>query len=394
MHYARYLAGSALVLSLGLGLAGCSAPPEEMGEPPPPAVTVDYPLVREVLDYAQFTGRVTPVDSVKVRARVWGYLQKVNFVEGAEVQKNDVLFEIDPQTYQTAVDQAKARLALAEAQLTQMASEATRQTYLRGKDAVAQEELERALTARATATATVAAARADLKRAELDLAFTKVRAPVAGRVGRTQVTVGNLVQSGETGGTVLTTLVSLEPMWAYFDVDELTFQQVSPLVRAVRAQKTQDAPDDELPLVQLGLAGETGFPHQGHIDFVDNQVDPNTGTARMRGVFPNGDQALTPGLFARIHLPLGRAHRAVLITDRAIDTDQGQKVAYIVNAANVVERREVVLGGLHEGLREIKSGVEPGERVVVDGIQRVRGGIPVVPNRAETPPAQTAKLGN
>ena len=367
-----------------VAVAGCAQAPPEGGPMPPPAVTVSYPVEREVTDHGNFTGRTAAVESVKVRARVWGYLHKINFVEGALVNKDDILFEIDPTTYQTTVDQAKARLALAEAQLAQSTTEADRNATLRARGGVSQEDLERAMTARTTAAATVDSARADLKRAQLDLEFTKVRAPVSGVVSRALVTVGNLVQSGEMGGTVLTTVVSVDPMYVYFDADDLTFQQVKDLVPAGQYK----AAPESLPPVLLGLAGEKGYPHRGVIDFVDNQVDPGTGTLRVRGVLPNKDGALTPGLFARVRVPLGKAHHALLVCDRAVDTDQGRKVLYVVNADNVAEKREVRLGKLHDGLREIESGLSRRERVVVDGLQRVRAGAPVDPKLAEMPSAE------
>ena len=363
-----------------LAALGCSAPPPEDMAFPPPVVTVSCPQGKEVTDFSDFTGRTMAVEAVRVRARVWGYLAKIHFEEGTVVHKNDVLFEIDPTTYQTTVDQAKGRLALAQAQLRQYESEAARNSILRERGGLSQEDLDRSVTATATAVATVDSARADLKRAELDLEFTKVRAPITGIVSRALVTVGNLVQSGETGGTVLTTLVSVDPMYVYFDVDDLTY---APIKQLVPCGKYKSAPET-LPPVFLGMASETGFPHTGVIDFVDNQVDPGTGTLKMRGVFANKDGALTSGMFVRVRVPLGKVHRAILITDRAVDTDQGQKVVYVVDADNVVEKRDVRLGRLHDGLREIESGVKLGDRVVVDGIQRVRGGVKVDPKMAAT----------
>ena len=184
-----------------------------------------------------------------------------------------------------------------------------------------------------------------------------------------------MVQSGETGGTLLTTIVSLDPMYAYFDVDDLTFLQIRSLFRAAKAQSAPEA----LPGVFLGLANESGYPHRGTIDFVDNQVDPNTGTMRMRGIFNNKDRSLTPGLFVRVHVPLGERHLAVLVSDRAITTDQGQKVIYVVNKDNVAEKRQITQGKLHEGLREITSGIKPNDTVIVEGHQRVRSKVKVDP---------------
>ncbi len=362
------------MLSLGasLVLAGCTKGPPEM-EMPPPVVFYKVPEVREVTDYSDFTGRTAAVEAVKVRARVWGYLNEVKFTEGALVKEGEVLFEIDPRTYDTALKQMEARLKLARAQYKLAETEADRNALLRLRGAVSQDDLEKSQTVQATAAASVDSALADVRRAQLDFDFTKVRAPISGQISRTMVTKGNLVESGEMGGTVLTTIVSVSPMYAYFDVDDLTYQQVKGLIRA----KEGMSGDAALPPVELGLAAEKGFPHLGRIDFIDNQVDPGTGTLRMRGKFPNEDRVLTPGLFARIHLPLGSSHKAVLITDRAVDTDQGEKVVYVVTKDNVAEKRKVELGKLHDGLREIVKGVSAGDHVVVDGIQRVHGGEPV-----------------
>jgi RND family efflux transporter MFP subunit len=367
---------AALALAAGLGPAGCGKAAPEMTFPPP-VVLYTLPVEKEVTDYSEFTGRTAAVETVTVRAHVWGYLDKINFKEGALVEKDAMLFEIDPRTYDTAVKQTEARVKLAETQLTQAQRELDRNVILRNRNSISQEDLEKSMTTRDVAAATVESARADLKRAQLDLEFTKVRAPVAGRVSRALVTRGNLVQSGEMGGTALTTIVSVDPVYAYFDVDDLTSERVKHLLQSRTA--SEGGPRVELALAEE-LQKEKRFPHVGAIDFIDNQVDPGTGTLRVRGKFPNPDGALTPGLFAQIHLPLGRPHQALLVPDRAVDTDQGVKVVYIVNQDNVVEKRLVRLGKLHDGLREIergagpRDGVRPGERVIVDGIQRVRNG--------------------
>jgi len=365
--------GSVAALAALVGLAGCAPPPPDMGAMPPPAVTVSAPAERDVVDTSDFTGRTAAVESVKVRARVWGYLQKINFTEGVLVQKDDILFEIDPRPYEATLNQAKAAVEQATARLDRMDADYQRAANLIARRAISQEDFDRAVGDRKEALAAVGSARASRDTAQLNLDFTKVRAPVAGRVGRALVTVGNLIESGETGGTLLTTIVSVDPVYAYFDVDDLTSAQITRLARSSGAQ----------PPVLLGLAGEEGHPHTGRIDFVDNQVDPGTGTLRVRGKFDNKDGSLTPGLFARVRVPLGHQHHALLVPDRAVDTDQGQKVIYVVNKDNVVEKRPVRLAGLHDGLREIADGVRPGERVVVDGIQRVRGGITVEPRQVE-----------
>jgi RND family efflux transporter MFP subunit len=387
-HPSTALAGSALALGCCLGLAGCSPPPDAAAFPPP-GVSVSYPLEREVEDFNTFTGRTAAVDSVKVQAHVWGYLQKINFTEGAEVKKDDILFLIDQRTYQAALDQAKANLALQESQLKYNEADYRRNLVLRQRDAASQDELDKACAARDTAQAAVGAARAAVASAELDLEFTKVRAPVAGRVSRALVTEGNLIQSGQNNGTVLTTIVSQDPVYAYFDVDDLTYLEVS---KMAREGKIRAAPNTLGP-VWLGLADEPGWPHRGEIDFVDNQVEPGTGTVRFRGKFPNPDRVLTPGLFASVRVPVGGKHKAVLVADRAVDTDQGQKVVYVVAADNVAEKRPVRLGRLHGGLREVADGVKPGERVIVDGLQRVRGGAPVVPTLVEMPAGEEKEEG-
>src|SRR5262249_34472966 len=216
----------------------------------------------------------------------------------------------------------------------------------------------------------------------LDLGHTKVLAPVSGRVSRYVVTVGNLIQSGDQGGgTLLTTIVSVDPMYASFDVDEYPALRVRQLVREGKS----DSPRDGGYPVSLGLANEAGHPHQGTINFVDNQVNAKTGTIRVRGVFPNKQEHLLPGFFARVRVPIGRAHKALLVSDRALDTDQGQKVLYLVNASNEVVSRPVRLGALHDGLREITDGLKPGERVIVNGLQQVRPGATVEPKLVEMP---------
>ena len=367
----------ALALGACLVLTGCGKGPADEMNLPPPAVTVSRVLQGNVTDYNDFTGRTDAVESVQVRSHVWGYLDKINFKEGAEVKKGDLLFKIDPRPYDAALAQAEANLKQAEAHRNSMAD-----TYARDRASpAATPEATRIQDqgALAESEAAVGSARAGRDSAQLNVAYTDIVAPVGGRLSRAMVTVGNLVQSGDqAGGTVLTSIVSLDPMYAYFDVDDLTFLRVN---RMIREGKIASA----LPPVMLGLANEDGYPHVGRIDFVDNQVDPSTGTMKARGVFPNKDRVLTPGLFARIRVPVGDVHKAVLVTDRAIDTDQGDKVVYVVGKDNVVDKRAVRLGALHDGLREIESGVKPGELVVVDGLQRVRGGVTVDPKVVDMP---------
>jgi RND family efflux transporter MFP subunit len=366
---------SALIVGLCLGLTGCAQAPAEAPVTAPVPVTVSYPALREVTDYADFTGRTAAVDSVEVRARVWGYLDKVNFKEGALVKKGDVLFEIDPRTYRTALAQAEGNLAQAQAKLRRLDADLARREQLIRTRAISREEYDKAAGERAEAAASLDALKAAVEQANLDLGFTKVVAPISGRVSRTLVTEGNLIAAGSMGGTVLTNIVSVDPIYVYFDVDERTVQRVRKLIREGKAKSARDV---AIP-VWLGLATQEGHPHQGTVDFVDNQINPKTGTLRARGVFPNKNEVLSPGYFARIRFPIGFPHQALLITDRAIDNDQGQKVVYVVDKENKVVMRPIRLGARHDGLRVIEDGLKPAERVIVTGLQQVRPGAAVEP---------------
>ncbi len=389
MRYSSsFLAGIVLVLGFCLGLTGCARAPSEAATTAPTPVTVSYPIEREVTDYADFTGRTIAVDSVEVRAHVWGYLEKVNFKEGALVKKGDVLFELDPRPYQAMLNQAKAKVAQDEAQLKYDEAEYQRNLNLVRTGAVSRSDLDKTAAARGVDLANVAADKAGIASRQLDLEYTKVTAPVTGRVSRYLVTVGNLIQSGDQGGgTLLTTIVSVDPMYAYFDVDERTVLRVRQLIREGKARSARDV---EIP-VFLGLANEGGYPHQGTINFVDNQVNPKTGTLRLRGVFPNKDEVLAPGYFVRVRVPIGQPHQALLVTERALDTDQGQKILYIVNEKHEVISRPVRVGALHDGLRVIEDGLKPGERVIVNGLQQVRPGVTVEPKQVDMPVAPASR---
>jgi RND family efflux transporter MFP subunit len=370
------------ILGACVVLAGCAGAPSGAPAPPPTSVAVSLPVERYVADYADFTARTAAVDAVEVRAHVWGYLDKVNFKEGALVQKGDVLCELDPRPYQALLNQARAKVAQDEAQLRYDDAEYRRNLELSRTGSVSQSDLDRTAAARGVDIANIAADKALVRSRELDLEYTKVVAPVSGRVSRYVVTVGNLIQAGDqNGGTLLTTIVSVGPMYAYFDVDERTALRVRQLVREGKS----GSPRDGGYPVSLGLANEEGHPHQGAINFVENQVNPKTGTIRLRGVFPNEQEHLLPGLFARVRSPIGRPHQALLVSDRALDTDQGQKVLYVVNDRNEVVSRPVRPGALHDGLREITDGLRPGERVIVNGLQQVRPGVTVEPKLVPMP---------
>jgi RND family efflux transporter MFP subunit len=317
-----------------------------------------------------------------VRAHVWGDLDMVYFKEGALVQKGDLLFEIDPRTFRADLARTQGTVAQIEARVRRLERDYRRAQGLLPRGAVSQEEFDRYEADYREVVANLRVARAKCDIAEINLGYTRVAVPISGRTSRYVVTVGNLVQSGDQNGiTLLTTIVSVDPMYVYFDMDERTVLRVRQLIRE---GKTQSVGVTEWP-VWLGLATEEGCPHRGTIDFEDNQVNPKTGTLRVRGVFRNKDEALSPGLFARVRVSIGQAHRALLVTDRAIDTDQGRKVVYVVNDRNVVVSRTVRSGALHDGLREITDGLEAGEQVIVNGLQQVRPGLTVAPTLVVAP---------
>jgi RND family efflux transporter MFP subunit len=339
---------------------------------------VSQPEEREITDYNEYTGRTAAVEAVEIRARVSGYLVKVNFQEGSVVKKGDLLFQIDPRSFQAVLEEAKGQVAQGEARLTRAEAEVDRYERLLPKGAASQKDLDKAIADRGEARATIQSARAAVARAVLDLQFTQVTAPINGRISRYFITEGNLVTMNST---LLTTIVSIDPMYAYFDSDEGRVLRVRQLIREGKAQSRRGG---EVP-VSLGLANEPNYPHRGTINFVDNQVNPQTGTLRLRGVFANTDEILAPGLFVRVRVPIGAPHRALLVTERAIDTDQGQKILYILNDKNEVVSRPISVGALHDGLRVIEDGVQPGERVIVNGLLRVRPGVTVEPKLVEMP---------
>jgi RND family efflux transporter MFP subunit len=345
---------------------------------PPPEVKVSLPLSREVTDYEDFPGRTEAVNSVEIRARVTGYLTKVHFKEGADVKEGDVLFEIDARSYEAELARAEGNVAQSEGHLKRLNSDFQRASNLLAKSAMGREDYDRIVGDRTEATGAVAVAKAARDLAALNLSYTKVLAPLSGRISRRWIDPGNLVKADDTP---LTSIVSLDPIYAYFDVDERTTLR---LQRLVREGKGQWALGEGLPVL-LGLADEEGFPRRGTINFSENRVDPDTGTWRLRALFANPDRALNPGLFVRMRLPIGVPYKATLVSEQALSTDQGQKFVYVVDDANQVAYRRVKTGRLHDGLRVITEGLNPGEKVVVSGLQRVRQGIKVDPKVVDMP---------
>ena len=361
---------------------GCNKPPP-LASLPPPEVAVSPPVEETAVEYFTTTGRTAAEEQVDVRARVGGYLVKVNFQDGRDVKAGQVLFEIDPRPYEADVMRADAEVAKWQAQLRKAQADVARNTRLLPKGAASERELEQSIAAKESSQAEIESAKARLADAKLNLEYASVVAPIDGRASRTAVTKGNLIQPvGQTGSAPLTTLVKLDPIYVYFDVDERTILRVRERSREQGAgSKEGNVRALNVP-VEIGLVGETGFPHTGVIDFIDNRVDPSTGTVQTRGVFDNKDGVLTPGMFVRVRVPLDQRAKALFVPERAIGTDQGNKYLLVVAAQNVVEYRAVTLGVDRDGLREILSGLQPGASVIVDGIQRARPGTTVNPHPA------------
>ena len=349
--------------AIAIVISACSseaAPPH--GAPPPPEVSVAQVLQRDVTPWNEVTGRVAAVETVELRPRVSGYIERVAYREGDEVRKGQLLFVIDPRPYRAALAQAEANLERARSEARLARSQDARAQALVDAKAISREEFDTRKAATAQGDAGVRAAEAAVATARLDLQFTEVRSPIDGRAGRALVTTGNLAQAD---GTLLTTLVSLDPVHVYFESDEQAF-----LRDGAAAQS----------LVRVGLADESGYPHQGIVDFVDNQVDPATGTIRARAVLPNPDRRFTPGLFARVQLEGDARTQAMLIDDKAVLTDQDRKYVYVLGKGNQAVRKDVVLGRAVDGLRVVESGLAAQDAVIVNGVQKVFfPGMPVVP---------------
>jgi RND family efflux transporter MFP subunit len=379
------------VLSLaGLSLAALTLgrAKEPAVQPQLQAVTVANVAERQVAEWDEFTGRLQAVDQVEIRPRVSGYIKRVTFDEGQEVKKGEVLFEIDPRPYEAELARAEAQLEQARSAASLAKSEVQRAGKLVEVQAISREEYDSRTSAEVQGGAQVRAAEAAVETARLNLEWTRVRSPIAGRVSNAAVTAGNLVQGGSTDGTPLTTVVSLDSMYLYFDSDEQTY-----LRYAGRAKKTgTNWRNARLP-VFLGLANESGYPHEGRLDFVDNQVDPRTGTIRTRAVFSNRSRALTPGLFARVKLVGTEKTNVLLVRDAAIGTDQDRKFVLVVGPGDTLVYRPIVPGRLSDGLRIVTSGLEAGDRVVVNGLMRVRPGMKVAPTLTAMVPDSVAPVG-
>jgi RND family efflux transporter MFP subunit len=373
MRHSYLLVAAASTATLLLAACARDEAAQPGAAPPLPEVTVAAAVSRKVTDSGEFTGRFEAVERVEVRPRVSGYISSVNFKEGSDVRKGDVLFIIDPRPYQAERDKAAAGLAQARSQLALAISERERATKLLAQHALSQEEYDTRTAGNEQAQANVEAAKAALDAAALNLEFTRVTAPISGRISRALVTSGNFVTNGQTP---LTTLVSLDPIYVTFDGDE---QEYLRYIKGAR-DDADDGHGTRNP-VQVGLANESGFPHQGVMVFIDNALDPMTGTIRSRALFDNHEREFTPGLFARIRLLGSSQHDAVLVNDSAIGTDQTVRYVLVVGKDNKVEYRPVQLGPVVDGLRVVQSGLTAGETIVVNGLQRVRPGAQVSTQR-------------
>jgi RND family efflux transporter MFP subunit len=357
------VAVSALSLSLAAALTGCG-PDQASNVPTAPSVTVSKPVKSVITDWDSFTGRFEATDSVDVRSRVSGYLEKVAFRDGAIVKKGDLLFVIDSRSFQAAVVQAQGKLAQVRSQLALAEQEFARANVLIESRTIARSLYDQRLQARQAAQAEVLSAEGALSNARLDLEFTRITAPMSGRISRKLISEGNLVNGGNSSATLLTTIVSLDPIDIYFDIDEQSYLKY-------RRQTNASANQSQ---VRIALPGETEPSMTGRMDFIDNRLDPSTGTLRQRARVSNQDLQLSPGQFGRVQFSSQAAYPALLLPDTAISVDATRKVVYVLNPQNKVEIRPVTLGKLHDGLREISSGLQEQDRVIVDGLQRVRAG--------------------
>ena len=357
-----------------LATIGCSGSTSAQSATPP-EVGVAQVLQKRVKDWDEFTGRLQAVETVEIRPRVSGYIDQVAFTEGKVVKRGDLLFIIDPRPYKADYDRAAADLKRYKTSLELAQIEQKRVLRLKETGAVSQEEVDERSSTVAQQEANVAGAEAALESAQLNMSFTRVTSPIDGRVSRAEVTRGNLVTGGSNGGTFLTSVVSIDPIYLYFEGDEATYLRYIQMARAGERPSSRDAPNP----VRVGLANEEGFPHEGTMNFVDNQVNAQTGTIRARAVLPNKDGLYIPGLFARVQLLGSSEYTAILIDDRAVNTDQSQKYVLLLAPGNKIDYRRVKLGRVIDGLRIVREGLKPGEVIVVNGAQRVHPGIVVSP---------------
>ncbi|MCA9138381.1 MAG: efflux RND transporter periplasmic adaptor subunit [Planctomycetales bacterium] len=398
--------GMLALIIVSLCFAGCSGKRPPQADEQVPTVICSDAVTQQITDFDEFVGRTEAAATVNVQARVSGFLQSIEFEDGQFVEKDQLLAKIEPDEYEAIQKQSEAQIELAGARLELAKSELARAKKLVANNATSQEEFDAKASAVKQAAAEVVVASADAARTSLDVKYTEVRAPISGRIDRAFITPGNMVSGGLGPGTLLTRIVDLTPIYAYFDVDEAS------ILRYIRKEKSKDSPgqDADDPVQQstlrdmqlpcyLQLLDEDDFPHVGMLDFLENQVDKMTGTIRLRGIFQNEDRLLQSGMYVRLRIPTSEPYMAVLIPEIAIGTDQSYKYAFVINDQNEAVRRTVELGESRGPLRVITSGIDPGDTVVVRGIQRIRPGMkvhverqpisPVDSSAAETPATET-----
>jgi len=371
------------IVGIAALLAACSGSGEEQAAPPPPPVTVAKPLVQNITEWDEFTGRFDATEAVEVRARVSGYLQKVNFGDGEMVEKGDVLFEIDRRPYQTAVDQATADRTAADARLAWAASQLERAQALEGSSSMSPATLDERLQDRRAAEASVQQSTDTVQAAQLNLDFTNVAAPISGRVSNRRIDVGNLV-AGDPNSTLLTTIVSLDPIYFVFDMSEADFLAYQ------RAVERGDLPStrDQGTVVDARLPDEENWPYAGTMNFVDNRIDPGSGTIRARAVFPNPDHFITPGQFGRLRVPSSNPYDAILVPESAVVTDQSNQIVMTVAEDGTVVPKPIRLGPAQPGgLRIVREGLTGDERIIINGLVRARPGGKVTPEEGKIEPA-------
>lgn len=372
-----------LAALVALPALGCNRAAPVTPELMVPKVTVSSVATQEIVDSDEYTGKTEASEVVEIRARVFGYLKTIDFKDGDTVTEGQTLFTIEPDEYQAIHDQSMSRIALNDAKLELAKSKLARDKKLVDKGAVSVEEYEESVAAVKEVEASIGVAKADANRTALDLKYTQVTAPIGGRIDRALVSKGNLLTGGVSSGTLLTKIVQEQPMYVYFDVDERS------LLRYIRMRSKSEEAKAPGSLLDLGmpcylqLADEQDFSHEGMLDFAESEVNPSTGTARIRGIFKNVDRTLASGLFVRIRVPIGKPYQALLIPERSLATDQSVKFVYVVGNDGMAERRKVELGDQRGDLRIVKSGLTAGERVIVKGLQRVKPGQKVEAEVAE-----------
>jgi membrane fusion protein, multidrug efflux system len=371
-----------------LVLASCGEKQQAQapGAPPPPSVSVANPVEKKVVEWDEYTGRFEPLDTVEVRARISGVLNEVKFTDGAVVKKGDLLFVIDPRPFQRVLDRDRAALQGAKVQVEFAQKDLERARPLMANSTISQQVFDQRNQAVKTAEANVLSAEASVRSAELDVEFTQIRAPITGRISRKLISEGNFITGGSGSGTLLTTIVSTDPIYFYFDISEADFLKYKRLFEQGMRPSSRETANP----IEVGLQGDTGFPIKGQMNFVDNRIDTATGSLRERATFQNPNGMLLPGLFAHARVIGSGEYNAILLPDAAIATDQSNRFVFVVADDGTVSAKPVTLGPIIEGLRVIRTGVTPADWVIVNGVQRARKGIKVKAEKTVIEQAQKA----